>query len=149
MCLVLADVSLADPCLQGYNKTIGMVNLVSSLRAAGVPIDGIGSQSEFRVLQIRIGNLSSHLSIAQLSAGQATGTFNALQALGSVVPEVAITELDIAGASPTDYVNVMNACLQTSNCVGITRHVSVVTWPASPLTIVVTFTSSSISDINS
>ncbi|EIT77682.1 beta-1,4-xylanase [Aspergillus oryzae 100-8] len=77
-----------------YGKTTGLANHVKKWIAQGIPIDGIG------------------------------------------VSEVAITELDIAGASSNDYVNVsrgivyypelsnwiqvVEACLEVSKCVGIT-----------------------------
>lgn len=84
-----------------YAKTTGMVSKVRAWVAAGVPIDGIGSQ-------------------AHLSEGQAPGVAKALQALCAVVDECAVTELDIKGAAAAEYQAVGTACLDIENCVGIT-----------------------------
>lgn len=84
-----------------YGKTKGMVTKVKAWIAAGVPIDGIGSQSH-------------------LSAGQASGVAAALKSLCAAAPECAMTELDIAGASTADYQAAVKACLDISNCVGVT-----------------------------
>ncbi|KAF7590944.1 hypothetical protein BBP40_002196 [Aspergillus hancockii] len=81
-----------------YGKTKGLASHVQKWLSQGIciPNDGIGSQT--------------HLGAGGLSTTLAA----------SGVSEVAITELDIAGASTTDYVNVVNTCLEVSKCVGIT-----------------------------
>ncbi|KAF8955441.1 glycoside hydrolase family 10 and carbohydrate-binding module family 1 protein [Flammula alnicola] len=82
-------------------KVQGMVALVKRINAASKLIDGIGTQMH-------------------LSAGGAGGAQAALTALASTGLDVAITELDIAGAAPNDYTTVVKACLATPNCVSIT-----------------------------
>ncbi|SPO27751.1 probable endo-1,4-beta-xylanase [Ustilago trichophora] len=88
-----------------YAKLKGLVSKVKQWRAAGIPIDGIGSQS--------------HLNTAG-SFGDASGVGAAMQALCSAAPECAMTELDIAGASSDQYTKATQACLNQPNCVGIT-----------------------------
>ncbi|KAB5592316.1 hypothetical protein CTheo_4246 [Ceratobasidium theobromae] len=82
-------------------KVNAVVNLVKSQVAAGTPIDGIGTQT--------------HLGAGGSSTIQAT-----LTQLATAGVDVAITELDIAGASANDYSTVVKACLAVSRCVGIT-----------------------------
>ncbi|KAL2870358.1 endo-1,4-beta-xylanase [Aspergillus lucknowensis] len=88
-----------------YAKTQAMVSHVTQWLADGVPIDGIGSQAHYS---------SSH----PWSSTEAPAAIAALASTG--VSEVAITELDIAGASPDDYLNVVGACMDEPKCVGIT-----------------------------
>ena len=88
-----------------YGKTQGMIKYVKKWRAAGIPIDGIGSQM--------------HLSNGS-GWPRADDVENAMKALCAAAPECAVTELDIAGASSADYIKAKNSCLNVQNCVGIT-----------------------------
>ncbi|KAK4449678.1 endo-1,4-beta-xylanase D [Podospora aff. communis PSN243] len=93
--------------IANYAKvTRGMVEKVNKWLAQGIPIDGIGTQA--------------HLA-GPGGWNPASGVPAALRALAaSNVKEIAITELDISGASANDYLTVMNACLQVPKCVAIT-----------------------------
>jgi endo-1,4-beta-xylanase len=82
-------------------KTKAMASHVAKWRAAGIPIDGIGSQSH-------------------LKPGQASGTKAAMAVLCAAAPECAITELDIEQASPSEYAMTVKACVDIKNCVGVT-----------------------------
>ncbi|KIJ66930.1 glycoside hydrolase family 10 protein [Hydnomerulius pinastri MD-312] len=93
-------------------KSTAMVNLVKSLQASGVPIDGIGVQ-------------------AHLIVGEVPSTLQAnLQQFAALGVDVAITELDIRMTLPAttalltqqqkDYQTVIAACKAVSRCVGVT-----------------------------
>ena len=85
-----------------YAKTKAMAAKVKEWVAAGIPIDGIGSQS----------HLANNWPISDYPA--------ALKSLCDVVEECAITELDIKGAAASDYETAIKACLDVENCVGVT-----------------------------
>ncbi|MCO6009018.1 endo-1,4-beta-xylanase [Actinoallomurus purpureus] len=94
-------------------KSDAMYNLVKSLQAQGVPIDGVGFQG--------------HLAIQY---GFPTNMQQNLQRFADLGVDVAITELDVRMVLPADatkvatqaqyYTNVVKACLGVSRCVGIT-----------------------------
>lgn len=89
-----------------------MANLVTQLKAEGVPIDGIGVQS--------------HLIVGEVP----TTLRQNLQNFADLGVEVAITELDIRMTLPEtpvliaqqteDYKNVIAACNAVSGCIGVT-----------------------------
>ncbi|MCQ9133635.1 MULTISPECIES: endo-1,4-beta-xylanase [Streptomyces] len=104
----------ADPaaklCYNDYNvenwtwaKTQAMYSMVRDFKQRGVPIDCVGFQSHFN-------NDSPYNSNFRTT----------LQNFAALGVDVAITELDIQGASATTYANVTNDCLAVSRCLGIT-----------------------------
>ncbi|MEH0542526.1 endo-1,4-beta-xylanase [Streptomyces sp. B21-105] len=104
----------ADPaaklCYNDYNvenwtwaKTQAMYSMVRDFKQRGVPIDCVGFQSHFN------------------SGSPYNSNFRTtLQNFAALGVDVAITELDIQGASATTYANVTNDCLAVSRCLGIT-----------------------------
>ncbi|MEW2306614.1 endo-1,4-beta-xylanase [Streptomyces sp. NPDC006655] len=104
----------ADPaaklCYNDYNienwtwaKTQGVYNMVRDFKQRGVPIDCVGFQSHFN------------------SGSPYNSNFRTtLQNFAALGVDVAITELDIQGASSTTYANVTNDCLAVPRCLGIT-----------------------------
>ncbi|WP_433500466.1 endo-1,4-beta-xylanase [Sphaerimonospora sp. CA-214678] len=104
----------ADPaaklCYNDYNidnwtwaKTQGVYNMVRDFKQRGVPIDCVGFQGHFN-------NQSAYNPNFRTT----------LQSFAALGVDVAITELDVEGASATTYANIVNDCLAVSRCVGIT-----------------------------
>jgi endo-1,4-beta-xylanase len=104
----------ADPaaklCYNDYNvenwtwaKTQAMYSMVRDFKQRGVPIDCVGFQAHFN-------NGSPYHSNFRTT----------LQNFAALGVDVAVTELDIQGASGTTYANVTNDCLAVPRCLGIT-----------------------------
>ncbi|CCM00687.1 uncharacterized protein FIBRA_02726 [Fibroporia radiculosa] len=120
--IALTAARAADPnaklYINDYNieyvgeKSTAMQNLIKSLQAADVPIDGVGLESHFIVGEVP------------------TTLVENMQAFADLGIEFAITELDIRMELPetaelleqqkTDFYTVVNACLSVSQCVGVT-----------------------------
>jgi endo-1,4-beta-xylanase len=104
----------ADPaaklCYNDYNienwtwaKTQAVYAMVRDFKQRGVPIDCVGFQSHFN------------------SGSPYNSNFRTtLQNFAALGVDVAITELDIQGASASTYANVTNDCLTVPRCLGIT-----------------------------
>ncbi|MFE5396763.1 endo-1,4-beta-xylanase [Streptomyces sp. NPDC056568] len=104
----------ADPaaklCYNDYNvedwtwaKTQAMYAMVRDFKQRGVPIDCVGFQAHFN------------------SGSPYNANFRTtLQNFAALGVDVAVTELDIQGASASTYANVTNDCLAVPRCLGIT-----------------------------
>ncbi|KIJ64217.1 glycoside hydrolase family 10 protein [Hydnomerulius pinastri MD-312] len=121
--IALTAARAADPnaklYINDYNleysgaKIDAMVQLVTDLKAADVPIDGIGFESHFILGEVDASSLQTNME--------------SLTALGV---EVAITELDDRIELPAtdadleqqkaDYESVVGVCMAVSGCVGVT-----------------------------
>jgi endo-1,4-beta-xylanase len=117
----------ADPNLKLYitdfgienagTKADGMYNLISSLKKAGVPVDGVGWEGHFALN----GSSPYRPNYSQMVANMAK--------LATLGVQVRITELDERILLPataqnladqaTDYAIVVQACLDSPNCVGV------------------------------
>ncbi|MFF7889024.1 endo-1,4-beta-xylanase [Streptomyces sp. NPDC020794] len=108
-----AKLYINDYNVEGVNaKSTALYNLVKSLKARGVPIDGVGLQ-------------------AHLILGQVPSTLQQnIQRFADLGVDVAITELDIRMQLPSDsakltqqaadYKAVFDACVAVSRCYGVT-----------------------------
>ncbi|MDF6060536.1 endo-1,4-beta-xylanase [Streptomyces sp. JH010] len=104
----------ADPaaklCYNDYNvenwtwaKTQAMYSMIRDFKQRGVPIDCVGFQAHFN------------------SGSPYNSNFRTtLQNFAALGVDVAVTELDIQGASASTYANVTNDCLAVPRCLGIT-----------------------------
>ena len=111
VCLLTAQIN--DFNIEGISaKSTAMLNLVKSLKAQGVPIDGIGLQ-------------------AHLTVGEVPSTLQAnMEQFTALGIEIAITELDIRMTMPStpalleqqkqDYQTVISACKAVPDCIGVT-----------------------------
>ena len=99
--LYINDYNLDNPTAAKVRN--GMIQKVTKWVAAGVPIDGIGTQGH-------------------ISAGGGANLAAAVKALAATpgINEVAITELDIQGNNAADYATITKGCLAEAKCVGIT-----------------------------
>lgn len=90
---------------EGLNaKSNSIYALAKRLKAAKIPIDGIGLQC----------HLSKGLNAKDISAN--------IKRLGELGLRVSMTEIDIKNGTSQDWTNLMGACLENFNCV------SFVTW---------------------
>ena len=111
-----------------------MTNLVSSLKSAGVPLDGIGFQGHFIVGEVptsmaTVMNQITALGV-EVSRTHSVSCDGGQGRANPTVLQVAITELDIRMTLPstqtllnqqkTDYTTVISQCTKVSKCIGVT-----------------------------
>ncbi|MER7926348.1 endo-1,4-beta-xylanase [Streptomyces sp. NPDC096057] len=110
-----AKLYINDYNVEGVNaKSTALYNLVKSLKAAGVPIDGVG--------------LQAHLIVGQVPATLQQN----IQRFADLGVDVAITELDVRMALPADSAKLEQQKADfksvTAACVAVTRCVNITVW---------------------